>query len=156
MTSFLPYSDDIVKVPFAHICDYASVSREGKLSAMGIFDRINVASLPAMHPFLYLAFELEIVAAELGSQFKLGIKLVDEDGNKVVETEAMGKIDATAPAGGILHAPQLIAFGGLPLPRAGRYSFDIFVNGDHKKSAPFEVAMATGTATGEAGGLRPG
>jgi hypothetical protein len=74
-----------------------------------------------------------------------------------VETEALGKIAvATTPPGGVLHIPQLIAFGALPLPRAGRYSFDIFVNDDHKRSAPFDVAMATGTATGEAGGLRPG
>ena len=131
-----------MKVTFAHICDYASVSREGKLSTMGIFDRIQVAAVPASHPLFYLAFELEMRLAELGVPFKMGIKLVDADGNKMLETEGEMQIDATIAGAEVVRIPQLVAFGGMPLPRLGRYRFDIFVNGDHKHAATFDVAVA--------------
>lgn len=132
-----------MKVTFAHICDYASVSREGKLSAMGIFDRMHVTTLPAIHPVMYLAFEIELVPSEIGSNFRLGIKLADDDGAVILNTEADGRIDAKATGQPVLHIPQILAFGGIPIPRATRYSFDIFINGDHKRSAAFDVAMAS-------------
>lgn len=39
---------------FSFLCDYASVSREGKLSMNGIFENINVQSFPAQHPSMYV------------------------------------------------------------------------------------------------------
>jgi hypothetical protein len=124
---------------------------------MGIFDRINVATLPAVHPLLYLAFDIELRPAELGQPFKLKITLVDADGKKALETEAEMKIDGSVASGEAIRIPQLIAFGGLPLQRAGRYSFDIFLNGDHKRAATFDVATVSGSQGAAAGGsgLRP-
>jgi len=143
-----------VKINFVHICDYASVSREGKLSTMGIFDTIHVQSLPAMHPLLYLAYEIEMRPAEVGQNFKLGIKLVDADGKVMMQTEAQATAGAVAPlqAGSVLKIPQLLALGGMPLPRAGRYSFDIFINDDHKTAATFDVVMGGGPVAGTPGG----
>jgi hypothetical protein len=106
---------------------------------MGIFDRIGVQSLPAMHPLFYLAFELELFPAELGRPFKLAIRLADADGGKVLETEADAKIEGQAKPGDMVRSPQVIAFAGLPFRKAGRYSVDIFLNGDRKSGATFEV-----------------
>ena len=39
---------------FSFLCDYASVSREGKLSMNGIFENINVQTFPAHHPSMYV------------------------------------------------------------------------------------------------------
>lgn len=145
-----------MKVTFAHICDYASISREGKLSAMGIFDRINVLAVPASHPLFYLAFEIELRPAELGQPFKLGLKLVDVDGGKILETEAEVRFEGTPESPNSLKIPQIVAFGGMPLQRAGRYSFDIFINGDHKRAAVFDVAvMGTQPGPGQQARLQP-
>lgn len=132
-----------MKVNFAHVCDYASVSKEGKLSAMGIFTRIYVTSLPAVHPLMFLAFELEVRPAELGHPVKLGIKLVDADGQKMVESEADVKVAGTVTNADPVQIPQFVAFGGMPIPRIGRYSFDIFVNDAWQTSASFEVVKLT-------------
>jgi hypothetical protein len=135
-----------VNVNFAHLCDYASVSREGKLSVMGIFDRITVAVVPSMHPMLYLAFQLELFPAELGRPFKVAIRVVDADGNAVLETDADAKIDGQAKPGEMARSPQVVGFASLPLRKAGRHSIDIFLNGDHKANTTFDVIVASAAA----------
>ena len=42
------------KLNFSFLCDYASVSREGKLSMAGIFENINVRTLPTHHPLMFI------------------------------------------------------------------------------------------------------
>lgn len=140
-----------MKVNFAHICDYASISREGKLSAMGIFDNIGVRSVPATHPALYLAFQIEMQVAEFDRPFKLEVRLATEDGQVMMRTQAEGRINASkAPkAGTPVRIPQIMALGGLSLPKFGRYAFDIFINDDLKTSAAFDVIQ------GPAGKVEP-
>lgn len=129
-----------MKVTFAHVCDYASVSRDGKLSVIGIFDRLFTSALPTSHPLMYLAFELEMRPSEVGRPLKLGIVLVDADGGKTFETTADVTFGVTVPSGEVVRIPQMLAFGGLPILKLGKYAFDIFINGDHKGSASFEVS----------------
>lgn len=131
-----------MKVTYAHLCDYASVSREGKLSAMGIFDRIFVHALPSVQPIMYLAFGLELRPAELDRQFDLLIKLVEQDGKSLVEMISQGKVAAAATQPGQpIGAPQIFALAGVPLEREGTFSLDIFLNSDHKASATFAVQL---------------
>lgn len=143
-----------MNVTYAHLCDYASISREGKLSAMGIFDSIQVPSLPSLHPLLYLAFEIELRPSEVGQTFKVGIALVDIDGKPVLQTEAQMTFEGTPTSGDTIKIPQTLAIQGMPLRAAGRYSFDIAVNGDHKKSVTFDVSMLVGQL-GSGRGLQP-
>jgi len=42
------------KLNFSFLCDYASVSREGKLSMDGIFENINVRMFPTHHPLMFV------------------------------------------------------------------------------------------------------
>lgn len=142
-----------MKVNFVHICDYASVSKEGKLSTMGIFDHISVRHFPVTHPLMYLAFEMELVSAELGTQLGIRVALADADGHKMLEAQGAFKVEGTVPPGTPLRFPQIMAFAGVPIPKAGRYVFDIFVNGDHKRGAEYEVAPAPEEATGGVGGV---
>lgn len=145
-----------MKVSFIHICDYATVSREGKLSIMGIFDRIFAQSFPAVHAMLYLAFEIELIPAELGRQFQIEIHLTDADGGKLLTANAEMQVDpALAKAGDTVHLPQVLQFAGVQLPKAGRYSFHVFLNGDHKKERAFDVGPLEAPAGGgEPRGLR--
>ncbi|MFH2137354.1 MAG: hypothetical protein ABII88_02455 [Candidatus Omnitrophota bacterium] len=42
------------KLNFSFLCDYAMVSREGKLSMNGIFENINARSFPTHHPIMFI------------------------------------------------------------------------------------------------------
>ena len=42
------------KLRFSFLCDYALVSREGKLSMNGIFENINIRSFPSPHPIMFV------------------------------------------------------------------------------------------------------
>lgn len=130
-------------VTFAHLCDYATVSREGKLSVLGIFQNINAPQLPYQLPMAYLAFELEMVVAELGRPSAVEIRCLDQDGHELFKMQGQVAIEA-----GPGHQPrlgdrprlhQVIAVAGLEFTRSGAYEIVIFVNGALKKSIPFKV-----------------
>jgi hypothetical protein len=132
----------MVQVTFVHICDYATISKEGKLSAIGIFDRINISAVPYVHPLMHVAFELSLHPAELGLPFQLMVRLAEPDGGVMVELSANGQVNGKAAAGTIVRVPQIFAFAGVPFPRVGSYSLDIFVNGDHKQTSAIQVSTA--------------
>jgi hypothetical protein len=140
-------------VPFVHICDYASVSLEGKLSVMGIFNRILATAVPIVHGMMYLAFEVELNYAEGNRPFKIEFQLVDADGNKLVGAESSGLAQGTFKIGDKPHFPQVIGLGGLIFPKLGVYSFNIFLNGELKGQAAFDVVPAPADG---AAGKKPG
>ena len=131
-----------MKVSFVHLCDYATVSKEGKLSAMGIFDRINAPSFPHQHPMLALAFQIEMMPSEVNSRFSITVKMVNADGKPQLEIQGELELTGTLPGGKTAKVPQVNAMTGVTFAKPGMYSFDIFVNGYHAGSAPFEVANA--------------
>lgn len=128
-------------VTYAHLCDYANVSKEGKMNIMGVFDRIGALAVPYVHPMMFLAFEIAMHPAEVGHQFQMQFKLVDEDGKSVLEVQAGGKIDAVVQGGELVRFGQPIGMAGIPLTAFGKYSVDIFINGDHKTSVPFALVQ---------------
>ena len=46
-------------VSFALFADAANLSQEGKLNILGVFDALQVASLPAIHPRAHLVVHLK-------------------------------------------------------------------------------------------------
>jgi hypothetical protein len=134
-----------LKVNFAHVCDYASISREGKLSVMGIFAQVFAITLPGGIPMMYLAFEIDASASELDRPFKLEIRLADADGGIIASVEgeaAFGVLPGqTLPKGERAKNSQVMALGGLQLPKWGAYSFSIFLNGDLKIETGFTLTQ---------------
>jgi hypothetical protein len=61
----------IAPVEFAHLCDYASVSMDGKLSLAGIFDRFMVKDAPTVHPMLFIVTKLILPEGEHNITFTL-------------------------------------------------------------------------------------
>ena len=53
-----------MQVKLALLADYANVTAEGKLNILGIFDRINVVGVPAVHPQMHFILRLEAHPAE--------------------------------------------------------------------------------------------
>lgn len=129
-----------MKVNFAHLCDYALVAN-GKLSVMGIFDQIGAQAFPWSHPTLYIAYELGLEPAEMGTKFKVRIVMQDEDGGEVmslegsVQTEPKGKIKI----GDSPKARQVLCLNGVTFTRGGPHQIVIFLQGQVAHTIRFDV-----------------
>ena len=130
-----------MEIPFVHVCDYAIVSQDGKLSVMGIFGVINAPKMPVVHPQLFLAFELSFDYAEIGRDFKYEIQIVDEDGRKIWGIEAGGAIQTQTPPkpGERPSVGQIVAIQNLRFDKFGSYDVNIFTNGKHAKRAQLRL-----------------
>lgn len=117
-----------MKLTFAHLCDYASVSREGKPSVMGIFSVLYAQKVPVKHPVMYVVFELEFSAAELNRDARAMILIQDADGADVVRTEMKFHIAGKAVAGERPRLPQIVQLRHVEFKKFGAHQFTIFLN----------------------------
>lgn len=53
-------------VSFALFADAANISQEGKLNILGVFDALQVAALPAVHPRATMVVRLKAHAEDAG------------------------------------------------------------------------------------------
>jgi hypothetical protein len=128
-----------MKVSFAHICDYATVSQEGKPSIMGIFSFIASHTFPVVHAQLYVVFEIDLSSAELNQQVLARLQLQGADGNEVWRAESQFRVGGQAKPGERPKVTQLVPITNLPIPAPGMYQFSIWLNGAHQRDVPFEV-----------------
>jgi len=128
-----------VNVQLALVCDHAIIDQHGKLSVLGIFDRIWVERFPAIHPRLHLVLRLKGRRTEIGDHTVL-IQLVDMQGQEILRGE--GNVAIGEPPAGVLdiEAAAVLAFD-VPLERPGVYTFEIAVDGARSASVPLTIAQ---------------
>jgi hypothetical protein len=133
-----------VIVSLAVACDYALIDQHGKLSVLGIFERIWVERFPAVHPRLHLVLRLKGRRTELGGH-PIVIRLVDDDGREVLRGD--GAVQIGEPPAGVLEveAGAVLAFD-VPLERAGVYTFEITVDGSLEATVPITVTQVNAPA----------
>lgn len=103
------------------LCDYATISREGKLSINGIFDELRVTNLPGG---LARAFLVATVKGKPDTPYKLTIKL--ERGE---ESKTLLNMDIqTSPNGKHNMVVELVNLG---FEKEGEYRFVIY-HGDEE------------------------
>jgi hypothetical protein len=127
-----------MQVKLALVADYANVTAEGKLNILGIFDRIHVAELPAVHPQMHFILRLLAHPAERDRQHAVEIKLHDPDGQTVFQVQ--GEIhpgSTTAP--GAATTNQILTLNNLQLTKTGGYTFIVFVDNDLKSEVSLDV-----------------
>ncbi|HXY20769.1 MAG TPA: hypothetical protein VEH83_12305 [Gemmatimonadales bacterium] len=126
-----------MNVHLALVCDHAIIDQHGKLSVLGIFDRIWVERFPAIHPRLHLVLRLKGRRTEIGDHSVL-IQLVDAQGQEVLRGE--GNVAIGEPPAGVveIEAAAVLAFD-VPLEKPGVYTFEIAVDGAHAASVPVSV-----------------
>lgn len=130
-----------MKVNFAHLCDYALLSVDGKLSALGIFTRISTAQIPAFHPRAFLVFEIEMHYSELGKPFDVRVDCVDSDGNPILQARTTIQTQGKAKPGDRPLVPQILQMPPIQFNRAGAHEINVFLGSDTspKASVQFEV-----------------
>ncbi len=133
-----------MNVQLALVCDHAIIDQHGKLSVLGIFDRIWVERFPAIHPRLHLVLRLKGRRTEVGNHGVL-IQLVDDGGREILRGE--GSVQIGEPPAGVvdIEAAAVLAFD-VPLEKPGVYSFEISVDGSRVASVPITVAQMPASA----------
>lgn len=130
-----------MQIKLALLADYANITADGKLNILGVFDRINVVEVPAVHPQMNLILRLEAHPAERNRVHNVEIRLHDPDGQTVFEVK--GDVVPQGQPGQTMATNQILTLNNLQLTKAGGYMFVVFVNNDLKTEVPLGVEIGT-------------
>jgi hypothetical protein len=102
-------------------------------------------------PFMSsLCIRILLNRTEVPRGHTIEIQFMDEDGQAFAPTVSLGSSPGTIPPDWPMgwDLPMMLAIGlqGLVIPSAGRYSFEILLDGAHQKSIPFRMVLGTGPA----------
>ncbi|HEU4565163.1 MAG TPA: hypothetical protein VFS05_10960 [Gemmatimonadaceae bacterium] len=110
-------------VSFALFADAANLSQEGKLNILGVFDAVQVASLPTVHPRAHLVVRLKGTRADVGTH-SVTLRWLNPDAEEL--WSSTGELNVGAPPPGVSEMDMpLIASLDLPIDRAGTYTMSI-------------------------------
>ncbi|MBI4512545.1 MAG: hypothetical protein HY702_00405 [Gemmatimonadetes bacterium] len=138
-------------VDLAVLADAANVSQEGKLNILGIFDTIWGRDFPLRHGTMVFVVRVEAQFAEQG-EHHLELRLMDADGSQVFRAE--GPLHVLGGKPGRPVKPHIIlGLSGVVFAAAGDYSFEVLIDGQHKKSVPLYVVKAPESQRPTAGPL---
>ena len=135
-----------MQLDFTIIADRATADPTGKINMLGAgVAVIGCHAFPApLNIALVSGFEYH--PTEAGRHRQLTVQLIDEDGAPVIDLPPTMMVPEP-PAPGIktsLIATALVEIiGPEVLPKAGLYSFEISLDGNHVKSKPFQVIDAS-------------
>jgi hypothetical protein len=127
-------------VSFALFADAANLSQEGKLNILGVFDALQVASLPAIHPRAHLVVHLKGSGVDTGSH-TVSFRWLSPSGQELWNSS--GDLNVGAPPPGVAEMDlPLIAQLDLPMDAVGAYTMAIAIDGDHTVDVGVHVRTA--------------
>lgn len=92
-------------------CDYGSVDQEGKVSAVGIFDVINVLEFPSIHVQMFVVLQITMTNDKALGEQNIVIKIIDPTGKELSRAEiSIDGGDKKSGKANILAKLQLIKF----------------------------------------------
>jgi hypothetical protein len=110
-------------VSFALFADAANLSQEGKLNILGVFDAVQVATLPTVHPRAHLVVRLKGTRADVGTH-SMTLRWLNPDDEELWSSE--GELSVGAPPPGVTDMDlPFIAPLDLPIDRAGTYTMAV-------------------------------
>jgi hypothetical protein len=133
-----PLSAVIPVLIAAVVCDAGVKERAGgKVSLIGIFDRVFSLAFPAVRPMtLYFKF------ADAQGHYKFSVRFVQLSGGSTI-AEGLAEGDITDR---LSSSDALMDFPPLLMPEPGRYEFQIFANEVFLGSAFIDAAVRTNPA----------
>ena len=127
-------------VSFALFADAANLSQEGKLNILGVFDALQVATLPAIHPRAHLVVHLKGTGSDVG-QHAVTFRWLNPNGQELWNSS--GDLNVGAPPPGVTEMDlPLIAQLDLPMDNPGGYVMAIAIDGDHTVDVSVQVRTA--------------
>ncbi len=127
-------------VTFALFADAANLSQEGKLNILGVFDALQVGTLPALHPRATLVVHLKGSPADVGTH-RVSLQWLSPGGNELWSSD--GELGVVPPPAGVVEMDfPLIAQLDLPLDTAGRYVMRVGLDGTTHAEVAVQVRPA--------------
>ena len=127
-------------VSFALFADAANLSQEGKLNILGVFDALQVASLPAIHPRAHLVVHLKGTGVDMGAH-TVSFRWLSPSGQELWNSS--GDLNVGAPPPGVSEMDlPLIAQLALPMDAVGGYTMAIAIDGNHTLDVGIQVRTA--------------
>lgn len=130
-----------MRIDLAVMADYASVTQEGKLVIAGIFTRIVAHQMPWQHPTMALVFRVDVYAGEPRDHDVL-VSCIGPDGDEILPPIRQRITVGPETEAAESSANLIFAAGGVTFQSPGRYSFEVFVDGEHVRDVPFEVVLS--------------
>jgi hypothetical protein len=128
---------------FLLICDYASVTVEGKPNILGIFGELRPPALPWMVPVMFVVAQFEAHAPEFDQPRVVKVEIINSD---ATETVWRGEQTITVPRSPLSGIPAtlnyILGISSVTFATADDYAVHISVNGDTKGSALLRVNPA--------------
>jgi hypothetical protein len=136
----------MMHVSFALFADAANLSQEGKLNILGVFDALQVAALPAVHPRAHLVLHIKGTGADVGAH-TVNFRWINPSGSELWNSSGDLSVGAPPPGTAELDLP-LIAQIDLPIDSAGSFTMSIAIDGDHTVDVPVHVRPAAHVPAG--------
>lgn len=126
-----------MQLTLALLADYASISREGKLNIMGIFEQIFALKFPAVHATMQLVLRIEATPFEAGTH-TARVAFIDADAREQFAVPGSLVIPESR-AGENTTTNQLFVFNGIVLPKPGSYEFVVTAGTEELGRVPLRV-----------------
>ena len=124
-------------VSFALFADAANLSQEGKLNILGVFDAVQVGTLPAVHPRAHLVVRLKGTRTDVGSH-TVTLRWINPQGDELWSSN--GELNIGPPPSGIAEMDlPLIATIDLPLDAPGSYVMGITLDDEPRAEVRLQV-----------------
>jgi len=139
-------------ISFAVFADAANLSQEGKLNVLGVFDAVQVAGLPTIHPRTHFIVRLKANADDVGTH-KLAFRWLSPLDEELWSSSGEMNV-APAPNPVFEVDLPIIAVVDLPLNMPGQYSMQVNLDGQLATSArlfvngPSSTPMMSGAPNG--------
>jgi hypothetical protein len=127
-----------MEIDLAFLADAATIDASGKLSVLGIFDRIGVTQFPAQHGRITLVLRFTAGTSEIGSH-EVHIRMSDPGGSEVLSLNGEMRLVGGLGAQDGIRVPHILNLDGLVFTGPGMYNFDVKVDGEHHVSLPLSV-----------------
>lgn len=131
-----------MELKFALLADHVAELVGGKLVIVGEFDVLWSTQAPVVHGPFFLVARFEARVTE-GSEHKLRVALVDEDGKKVIPPSPdVPVLFVTRGPGYPLRGQVVVHFTSVQFPKFGDYEFHLLIDGRVTAVVPLHVRRA--------------
>lgn len=122
------------------LADFAQ-DNQSKLTIVGTFDSIQSRQFPVVHPACAIACRLRFGAKETG-EHSFRLRLIDAEGKETIDPIEGNLTIGNPPNGQFSSINIVINFNNLKFEKAGRYSFELYLDGDWKSGLPLFLTQA--------------
>ena len=138
-------------ISFAVFADAANLSQEGKLNILGVFDAVQVAGLPTIHPRTHFVVRLKANGEDTG-QHKLSFRWLSPYDEEL--WSSTGEMTVAPSPNPVFEVDlPIISVVDLPLNVTGQYTMQVTLDGKVTATARLLVnanqqPMVSGTPNG--------